>query len=178
MWAVRVWNLSQLRSPFKHCSCFRLALVARRCTSVSLRFHPTAAFALFLFPSQPSICAFFSACVSHFPFFWLPPTHFLFDSFLYPSFWPHPCYSRAYRESLNHSVQIKSQIIIIENNGFHVSFGSTLNCSHTFLKWRGLEAQKSFGACALLRWNSSYPWSNFDCFHGNKILIWIWAPVL
>lgn len=161
MWAVRAWNLSRLRSPFKHCSCFRLALAVRQWTSVSLHFQPCRCLYTFSIPQSLCISAF-CFCASHFSFFWLPPTDFLFWLCVYPSFWPHPCYSHAWRESINHSVQIKSQIIIIENNGFHVSFSSALNFSHTYLKTRGLEARKSNSACALLGWNSSYPWSNVD----------------
>lgn len=82
MWAVRVWNLSQLRSPFKDCSCFRLALAARRCTSVSLHFQPRRC--LYTFPHSPvSLYLCLSLFVSHFSLF--QPTHALSLSILLTS---------------------------------------------------------------------------------------------
>lgn len=132
--------------------------ISIRGETMHIRLHcilnPTAAFApvsLYHCLSLPTISLLLP----------LIPTH-AFSLFLSILFWPHRRYSQAWREPINHSVQIKSQIIIIENNGFHVSFSSALNSSHTYLETRGLEAQRSSGTCAVLGWNSSYLWSNFD----------------
>lgn len=133
-------------------SCFRLVLVVRRCTSVSLHFQPRCCLYTFSIPQSLSVSIFVSVCLTS-----LSTKSQPIIFFFYSSFWPHR--GGAQRESINHSVQIKSQIIIIENNGFHVSFSTALNCSCPYLETCRLEAQKSKGDYVLVGWDSSNPWT-------------------
>lgn len=141
--------------PFKDRSCFRLALAVRWSVSSVEQAH----LCLCTVYSQVSL----NLC--------LPLTFLSSEShprilFVYPSSWPHRRCSQAWRDPINHGVQIKSQIIIMENNGFHVNFSSAWKCFHTIHIWNHWGWKLGGPA---VRWNLCN--AVVTDFHGNKSLI-------
>lgn len=141
-------------------------LPVQRCTSDS-HFQPHSCFytTLDLSASQRlsfdflSLAFHFALLCTHTISLWLR---------VYPSSWPHHCYSRAWRDPINHGVQIKPRIIVIENNGFHVSFSTALHCSYTYLETRGVRAHEIMSLC--LNWANLFYLIKL-CFILSKTLV-------